>query len=80
MNAASILRHSAKHRDLAKRQRAFKAYKLSEAKYRVLGLRDNHARSRTNIEQLLSGAQFSPSELVLLNERQAKRLMRGEVV
>ena len=37
MNAASVLRHSAKHRNLVRKQAAFKAYKLSEARHRVLG-------------------------------------------
>jgi hypothetical protein len=75
MNAASVLRHSAKHRDVAKRQRAFHAFKLTGAKYRVLGLHDNYARSTG----MLAGAA-SNAKLVMLNEQQAQRLMQGEVV
>jgi len=77
MNQPSSLRHSAKHRDRAMKQRAFKAYKLSEAKHRVLGTTGTFGGEAL---RLLSGAQFSPGEIVQLNERQAKRLMRGEVV
>ena len=76
MNAASVLRHSAKHRDVAKRQRAFHAFKLTGAKYRVLGLHDNYARSTG----MLAGAQEQQAKPVMLNEQQAQRLMQGEVV
>jgi len=80
MNAASVLRHSAKHRDVAKRQRAFHAFKLTGAKYRVLGLHDNYARSTGMLAGALAGAQEQQAKLVMLNEQHVQRLMRGEVV